>query len=398
VTITHGERARLVVPSAGTLIAQIEDGARHLLRSEPASLDQLKDARLFLETGLARLAAERGDEAGHRAPAARIGDQREALKRLDEFLARDMAFHREIAALTENPIFPALIEAMFGWLSAYYRSLVRAPGAEMLTIAEHEQIAGAHRGAGRGRGGSRHARPSHPGQRALSPRCPGSRMNTERRLALFGTDEPRPETVRLAAGPLSLNWVAGAVRGLAWNGVEIVRGIAFLVRDESWGTPPTILGPLEVAADPQGFQARWRGRTEVGGAALPSRHPSTARLGGRFRFAVEGAPDGDLRTNRAGFVVLHPAGFAGERVVIEHIDGGMEESRLPAAHQPGPALLRHPGAAQSPGRRPGGRLPDDGHPADRSRGPLRDGGSAQLVRCVLQDLRRARCCGPGLTR
>lgn len=143
VTITHGERARLVVPSAGTLIAQIQEGARHLLRSEPTSLNHLKDARLFLETGLARLAAERADQAGIERLWERVEEHRDALKHLDEFLARDMAFHREISVLTGNPIFPALIEAMFGWLSSYYRSLVRAPGAEMLTIAEHEQIAAA---------------------------------------------------------------------------------------------------------------------------------------------------------------------------------------------------------------------------------------------------------------
>lgn len=139
-TISHGERARLVVPSAGNLIAQIEEGARHLLRSEPHSLEHLKDARLFLETGLARLAAERADEAGIALLRQRLDDQKASLARLDQFLDRDMAFHRQIAELTGNPIFPAIIEATFNWLGAYYTSLVRAPGAEMLTIAEHQRI------------------------------------------------------------------------------------------------------------------------------------------------------------------------------------------------------------------------------------------------------------------
>jgi len=140
VTITHGERARLVVPSAGNLIAQIQEGARHLLRSEPHSLEHLKDARLFLETGLARIAAERADEAGIAVLRQRLEEHKAALTRLDEFLDGDMAFHRQIAELTGNPIFPAIIEATFNWLGAYYTSLVRAPGAEMLTIAEHQRI------------------------------------------------------------------------------------------------------------------------------------------------------------------------------------------------------------------------------------------------------------------
>jgi DNA-binding FadR family transcriptional regulator len=140
VTITHGERARLVVPTAGNLLAQVQEGARHLLRSEPHSLDHLKDARLFLETGMARLAAQRATPEGVAALRARLDDQREALTHLEDFLDLDMAFHRELALLSGNPIFPAIIEAMFGWLAAFYRSLVRAPGAELLTLAEHERI------------------------------------------------------------------------------------------------------------------------------------------------------------------------------------------------------------------------------------------------------------------
>ena len=42
--------------------------------------------------------------------------------------------------MTGNPIFPAIVEGMFGWLGEYYRDLVRVPGAENLTIAEHGRI------------------------------------------------------------------------------------------------------------------------------------------------------------------------------------------------------------------------------------------------------------------
>ena len=51
-----------------------------------------------------------------------------------------MAFHRDIAAISGNPIFPAIVEAMFTWASEYYRTLVRAPGAEELTLEEHIRI------------------------------------------------------------------------------------------------------------------------------------------------------------------------------------------------------------------------------------------------------------------
>ena len=37
-------------------------------------------------------------------------------------------------------IFPAIVEAMFNWASAFYQTIVRAPGAEQVTLAEHTRI------------------------------------------------------------------------------------------------------------------------------------------------------------------------------------------------------------------------------------------------------------------
>jgi DNA-binding FadR family transcriptional regulator len=139
VEIAHGERARVVVPTAERLVAQVAGGAMHLLRSQPDSLEHLKAARLFLETGMARMAAERANEEQVAELRLAIARQRAAIDSV-EFLARDMAFHREIAKVSGNPIFPAIVEAIFRWASEYYRTMVRAPGAEELTLAEHTRI------------------------------------------------------------------------------------------------------------------------------------------------------------------------------------------------------------------------------------------------------------------
>ncbi len=140
VSISHGERARVVMPTAGSMIEQIASSARHLLSVEPDTLAQLKDARLFLETGLARRAAANATPEAVARLRNRLEAHRRARDDLEDFLPRDMAFHREIATMTGNPIFPAIIEAMFGWLSAFYVDLVRLPGSEDLTIAEHSRI------------------------------------------------------------------------------------------------------------------------------------------------------------------------------------------------------------------------------------------------------------------
>lgn len=139
IEIAHGERARVVVPTADMLIRQIGAGAQHLLRSNPASLEHLKDARVFLECGMARraaLLANADDIARLRECVAR---QRAATDDTS-FLSRDMEFHCELARITGNPIFPAIVHAMFEWAREYYRGIVRAPGAESLTLAEHARV------------------------------------------------------------------------------------------------------------------------------------------------------------------------------------------------------------------------------------------------------------------
>lgn len=140
VEITHGERARVVVPTADLLIEQVAGGAKHLLQMQPDMLGHLKDARLFLETGLCRIAAQKASDADIERLRACLDAHSASLSDLSVFVNRDMLFHREIAVISGNPIFPAIVEAMFNWASAFYQTIVRAPGAEQVTLAEHTRI------------------------------------------------------------------------------------------------------------------------------------------------------------------------------------------------------------------------------------------------------------------
>ena len=140
VEIAHGERARVVDPTAERLIAQIAVGAQHLLRTKPGMLQHLKEARVFLETSTARMAAERATPAQVAQLRQLIAEHRASMVNLEQFIERDMAFHREIADIGGNPIFPSIVESMFRWASEFYTTLVRAPGVEELTLAEHQRI------------------------------------------------------------------------------------------------------------------------------------------------------------------------------------------------------------------------------------------------------------------
>jgi GntR family transcriptional regulator, sialic acid-inducible nan operon repressor len=140
VDICQGERARVARPSADGLMSHLREGAQHLLMMQPGSLEHLKEARVLLEVGLVRIAAERArqDDITHLRQG--LQEHRLAQHVPERFLECDMAFHRSIAIISGNPIFPAIVEAVFQWASTYSRSIVRAPGAENLTLEEHERI------------------------------------------------------------------------------------------------------------------------------------------------------------------------------------------------------------------------------------------------------------------
>ena len=140
ITISHGERARVLSPSARSVIDQVAYSARHLITTAPEHLDHLKDARAFFEEGMVRQAAQKATEADVEALRALIRAQEQAHHDRAAFLDCDMRFHRQIAAITDNPIYPALSQAMFQWLAEFHIGVVSVRGAEALTIVEHSRI------------------------------------------------------------------------------------------------------------------------------------------------------------------------------------------------------------------------------------------------------------------
>ncbi|MDJ0945344.1 MAG: transcriptional regulator NanR [Kiloniellales bacterium] len=140
ITVSHGERARVTAPDAGAVIEQIAATARHMLLTSPQTLDHLKEARLFFEVGMVRIAAVKAEEADLARLRRRLEDHRQALRDLDRFLEMDKRFHREIAAISGNPIYAAVSQAVFEWLEEFYVELVRLPGAEQITLTEHQAI------------------------------------------------------------------------------------------------------------------------------------------------------------------------------------------------------------------------------------------------------------------
>lgn len=140
VAIVHGEGARVLPLSADKVIAQISDAAMHLLSGSSDLLENLKDARLQFEVFMARTAAERATPAQIEHLRTLLEAHRATVDDPERFLATDMALHRGVAAISGNPIYMAVSQAMLEWLEQFHFEAVRAPGAEKTTLAEHVEL------------------------------------------------------------------------------------------------------------------------------------------------------------------------------------------------------------------------------------------------------------------
>jgi DNA-binding FadR family transcriptional regulator len=140
VKLNPGEKARVAAPDFSNLMQTVALTTSGILRSSNKSLEDLKEARLLFEIKMVRLATERATqddifrlEKCHEAHVASLSD-------LGQFARQDMLFHREIARITGNSIFPVLSESLMTWLAEFYQHLVRVKGAEQLTLDEHRSI------------------------------------------------------------------------------------------------------------------------------------------------------------------------------------------------------------------------------------------------------------------
>jgi len=140
VAIAHGARARVLAPTADSILRQVDEAARLVLETSPGTLEHLKQARLMFEVSMVRIAAESATQADVERLQRALQAHRAASRELPAFLTKDMEFHRTIAEMTGNPIFVAISQSMFEWLARFHAELVRAPGAEKLTLAEHARI------------------------------------------------------------------------------------------------------------------------------------------------------------------------------------------------------------------------------------------------------------------
>ena len=159
-------------------------------------------------------------------------------------------------------------------------------------------------------------------------------VEPSRAVRLCGTEEIDPPSLKLTAGSLAAELDNGQLRYVAFEGVEVLRGIAFLVRDQNWGTYTPRINSLSVTEGAGSFTVEYRAVCADANQRLQYEARITGSSDGALAFDAVATPETDFVTNRAGFVVLHPARLAGQKLKVVHVDGREEETRFPERISP----------------------------------------------------------------
>lgn len=139
VALASGSRAQVIRPTPAVVLDGLSGVMGHLLSSVDGQ-HHFQEARAVFESAMARQAAARAgadDVAKLRAAlvdnAAAIGDEA-------EFKRTDIALHRVLAAIPDNPVYIAVHDAMAQWLDDRRAVALERPGQDRIALAAHERI------------------------------------------------------------------------------------------------------------------------------------------------------------------------------------------------------------------------------------------------------------------
>ena len=139
----------------------------------------------------------------------------------------------------------------------------------------------------------------------------------------------------LVAGALSVEFDNGNLRYIRLKGIEVLRALSFLVRDENWGTYTPILRNLSIKQQPSSFVINYQASCTRQDQSIDYEAHIEGHADGSLIFRGKAIPKTDFLTARTGFVVLHPlAGVVGQALKVEHVDGTVTESQFPEQVNP----------------------------------------------------------------
>lgn len=112
------------------------------LIDEPTEKDvrDVKQARIFLEIEMARIAARTCSSSDAAMLKAALEANRRAISDSQKFLQTDMSLHKAIASLSGNDLFVGMSHDFLSWLARFELEAVHVEGSVMLSHREHANI------------------------------------------------------------------------------------------------------------------------------------------------------------------------------------------------------------------------------------------------------------------
>src|SRR5215468_9051109 len=109
-----------------------------------------------------------------------------------------------------------------------------------------------------------------------------------RAIKLFGTEAPEGKRRELRAGPISAVFDSGALRYIRYHDEEVLRGIAYLVRDKDWGTYAPAIENLKIRQNKNGFAIAYEATCSDKDQAIRYSTEIEAKSDGNLKFSAEG--------------------------------------------------------------------------------------------------------------
>ena len=132
---------RPVVKGLGyNTISDVVGGLVKHLVNQPGGVKKIFDVRIFVESGLVRMAAleaEKSDIARLRAALDENGRQ---IQDSDKFYDTDMAFHAVLYSIPRNPVFDSIHRSFNDWLDWHWRRMPRLPERNAHNFESHSEI------------------------------------------------------------------------------------------------------------------------------------------------------------------------------------------------------------------------------------------------------------------
>lgn len=139
----------------------------------------------------------------------------------------------------------------------------------------------------------------------------------------------------VAAGPWCADLDGLDLRYLRLAGREVVRRVAFVVRDTSWGTLTPTVTDQQLDVDDDCFVVRSQARYDRDGSDLSATIVATGLTDGTLTYDVDARAQQDFTTNRIGLVLLHPVTLAGLPVQLT-TQAGLVDREMPQTVAPQP--------------------------------------------------------------